>query len=56
MLLNHHELRSTHGRAARAYAEATFGIENIIERFVAILYRVNPDFALAKNAQSAIAS
>jgi glycosyltransferase involved in cell wall biosynthesis len=54
-LLNNSRLRFETGRSARTYAESTFGIENIVQRFTDILGRVNPSFTLPQ-VQSAVAS
>jgi glycosyltransferase involved in cell wall biosynthesis len=53
-LLNDPDLRLQLGRSARAYAEKTFAIENVIQRFLEILSRTNPDLTLPPKA--AIAS
>ena len=55
-LLDDSALRRAAGAAARSYAESTFGIENIVDRFVKILCRVNLKFALPQLTQPAIAS
>jgi glycosyltransferase involved in cell wall biosynthesis len=55
-LLDDDALRISIGTAARTYAESTFGIDNIMHRFVSIINRVSPTFTLTPKAQSAMAS
>jgi glycosyltransferase involved in cell wall biosynthesis len=54
--LDDHALRISTGASARSYAESTFGIDNIMHRFVSIINRVAPTLTLTPKTQSAKAS
>ena len=49
MLLNNRDMRLAAGRSARSYAELTFGMDNIVHRFLDIVQRAYP--ALTQEAR-----
>jgi glycosyltransferase involved in cell wall biosynthesis len=55
-LLNNPGKRFAMGKSARTYAQSTFAIQNVVQKFLSILHRVDPALAVPWVAASAVAS